>query len=121
MKVRVVLVLVLGCIPIPLAAEADDGVERQRMERTSAHLQAGYSSGGAGMGGAALGGVLIRDLGRRFAVEASAAYLGRGMGASAVTVSAALLVHLRPTGEKAVPYLAAGGGLYRASSVGYRF
>jgi hypothetical protein len=78
-------------------------------------MQAGYSSGSWDMGGVALGGILVRDLTSRLGVEASASYLGHGMGSSGLSASAALLVHLRPTREKAVPYLVAGGGLYRAS------
>ena len=78
-------------------------------------MQAGYSSGSSDMGVAALGGMLVRDVTSRLSVEASAAYLGHGMGSNGLGASAALLVHLRPTREKAVPYLVAGGGLYRAS------
>lgn len=67
------------------------------------------------MGGAAVGGTITRDLGSRLAIEGSGAYFGRGMGADALSLSANLLVNLRPRHEKAVPYLAAGGGAYRAS------
>ena len=83
--------------------------------RAAVSLQAGFSSGTADMAGAAVGGTVVYDLGSRLAVEAAGSYLGYGMGTSGLSVSAAVLVHLRPRSEKAVPYLAAGGGLYRAS------
>ena len=83
--------------------------------RTAISLQAGFSSGTADMAGATVGGTVVYDVGSRLALEAAGSYLGYGMGTSGLSVSAALLVHLRPRGEKAVPYLAAGGGVYRAS------
>jgi hypothetical protein len=106
--------LVLGCAAIPVIAVAEEKGTATEAERTAVYMQAGYSSGSSDMGGA-LGGMLVRDLTSRLSVEASASYLGHGMGTNGLSASAALLVHLRPTGEKAVPYLAAGGGLYRAS------
>lgn len=83
--------------------------------KTTLYLQAGLLSGSSDMVGATVGGTIVRDLGSRLAIEGSGAYLGRGMGADALSLSANLLVHLRPRHEKAVPYLAAGGGIYRAS------
>jgi len=106
--------MVLGCAAFPVAVSAEEQAGASR-EKTALYMQAGYSSGSWEMGGAALGGLLVRDLGSRWAVEASAAYLGHGMGSNGLSASAALLFNLRPSGEKAVPYLAAGGGLYRAS------
>jgi hypothetical protein len=100
---------------MPVVAFGQDEGDAAGREKTAVYMQAGYSSGSWDMGGAALGGMLVRDLSSRLSVEASAAYLGHGMGSDGFTASAALLVHLRPTGEKAVPYLAAGGGLYRVS------
>jgi hypothetical protein len=107
--------LVLGFAALPLAAGAEETRAGTTTEKTAVYMQAGYSSGSWDMGGAALGGLLVRDLGSRWALEASAAYLGHGMGSNGLSASAALLFNLRPSGEKAVPYLAAGGGLYRAS------
>lgn len=107
--------LVLGCAAIPMIAVAEGKGAATGAEKTAVYMQAGYSSGSSDMGGAALGGMLVRDLTSRLSIEASASYLGHGMGSNGLSASAALLVHLRPTAEKAVPYLAAGGGLYRAS------
>ena len=103
-------VVVLGCAALPAIASAQETGEGTGTEKTAVYLQAGYSPSSWHMGGAALGGVLVRDLTSRLSAEASASYLGRGMGSNGLSASAALLVHLRPTHEKAVPYLAAGGG-----------
>ena len=108
-------VVVLACAALPAIASAQETGERTGAEKTAVYLQAGYSPSSRHMGGAALGGVLVRDLTSRLSAEASASYLGRGMWSNGLGASAALLVHLRPTHEKAVPYLAAGGGFYRAS------
>jgi hypothetical protein len=108
-------VVVLGCAALPAIASAQETGARTSTEKTAVYLQAGYSPSSWHMGGAALGGVLVRDLTSRLSAEASASYLGRGMGSNGMSAAAALLVHLRPTHEKAVPYLAAGGGFYRAS------
>lgn len=113
MKMRIALVV--GCAAIPMAVSAEEQAAGASREKTALYMQAGYSSGSWEMGGAALGGLLVRDLGPRWALEASAAYLGHGMGSNGLSASAAVLFNLRPSGEKAVPYLVAGGGLYRAS------
>lgn len=112
---RLLSVVVLGCAAWPAIASAEESGARTGTEKTAVYLQAGYSPSSWHMGGAALGGVLVRDLTSRLSAEAAASYLGRGMGSNGLSASAALLVHLRPTHEKAVPYLAAGGGFYRAS------
>lgn len=115
MRLRFALVALTGCAAISLAAAADENQPGGGTRRTAAYMQAGYSSGSSDMGGAALGGMLVRDLTSRLSVEGSASYVGHGMGSNGLGASAALLVHLRPTHEKAVPYVVAGGGLYRAS------
>lgn len=112
---RMRIALVFGCAAIPVMALADEKGVAGGTEKMAVYMQAGYSSGSWDMGGAALGGVFVRDFTSRLSVEASAAYLGHGMGSNGLSAAAALLVHLRPPREKAVPYLAAGGGLYRAS------
>jgi hypothetical protein len=113
MKLR--SMLALGCAALPAIVSAEEAGERNGGQRTAVYLQAGYSPSSWHMGGAALGSVFVRELTSRLSAEASASYLGRGMGSSAVTAPASLLVGLRPTHERAVPYLAAGGGFYRAS------
>ncbi len=62
-----------------------------------------------------MGGTLLVDVNRRLAVEGSGAYLDRGAGASAASLSVGLVLNLVSRDETAVPYLVAGGGLYRAS------
>ena len=115
MSLRIGLVALTGFAAMSLTAAAEEGATGGGTQKTAVYMQAGYSSGSSDMGGAAIGGMVVHDLTRRLSVEASAAYLGHGMGSSGLGASAALLVHLRPNGEKAVPYLVAGGGLYRAS------
>ena len=63
--------------------------------------------------GAAGGITLGVDLNERVSLEGRAVYFDRGRGQSAVEVNAGVLVDLL-AGGRAVPYLSAGGGLYRA-------
>jgi len=114
MRLHVGLAALTGCFAIPLGVTAEER-EGGRAQRTAVYMQAGYSSGVSNMGGATLGGMLVHDLTSRLSVEGSASYLGHGMGSGGLGASAAVLVHLRTKREKAVPYLVAGGGLYRAS------
>ena len=115
MKLCVAVIALTGCAAMSLTAAAEEKTASRGTPKTAVYMQAGYSSGSSDMGGAALGGMLVRDVTSRLSVEASASYLGHGMGSNGLAASAALLVHLRPTHEKSVPYLVAGGGLYRAS------
>jgi hypothetical protein len=112
---KVLVVIVVGFAALPALASAQEGMPDGSERRTAIYLQTGYSPTSAHMGGAAIGGVVARDLTHRLSAEASLSYLGRGMASSALTASASLVFSLRPTHEKAVPYLAAGGGVYRAS------
>lgn len=84
-------------------------------DRTAAYFQAGFSTASPHMSGAAAGASVLLHVGRRLALEGSGAYLDRGAGSSAASLSANVVLHLASRGEKAVPYLVAGGGLYRAS------
>lgn len=110
---RVVL-FVITCL-FSAAAFAEEAGSQPPGERAIVSLQAGFASGSSHMAGAALGGTVVYDLGARVALEGAGSYLSRAMGASGLSLSANLLVHLRPRTDKAVPYLAVGGGLYRAS------
>jgi hypothetical protein len=67
------------------------------------------------MSGATAGGSVIVRQGRRLAFEGGAAYLNRGEGASALSLSAGVILNLLSTEEKAVPYIVGGGGVLRAS------
>jgi len=79
------------------------------------HVQTGLSTASPHMSGATAGGSVILHPDRRLAFEGSGAYLNRGDGASALSLSAGLILNLVPTEEKAVPYIVGAGGLLRAS------
>lgn len=116
MGVRIGSTVVLAVVATTAFASAgDEPSAANGRERNAVSLQVGLSSGSSHMAGAAVGGTLVRDLGSRLALEATGSFLSRGMGANGLNLSASLLVNLRPGREKAVPYLAAGGGVYRAS------
>lgn len=115
MRVRPVWFAAIPLVMVATLGSAEPPAPAEGREKTAAYLQAGFSSGSSHMGGAAMGGMIVRDLGSRLALEGSGSYLSRGMGSNALSLSASLLLHLRSSHEKAVPYLAAGGGLYRAS------
>ena len=100
------------------ASAGDEPSAANGRERNAVSFQAGLSSGSSQsshMAGAAVGGTLVRDLSSRLALEATGSFLNRGMGENGLNLSASLLVNLRHGREKAVPYLAVGGGVYRAS------
>ena len=82
---------------------------------TTVSMQAGFTSGSMDEWGGALGATLLQELGSRWALEASAAYYGESMAADSLSLNANILYHLRPTHERASPYLAVGGGLYHTS------
>ncbi len=74
----------------------------------------GGLSTGAGDTGGGIGGTVAVNLGERFALEGRGVFFDRGAGADGFEVNASLLVNLA-TGRRANPYLAVGGGVYRAS------
>ena len=113
MRLRTVLVLACAGLPATAIAEGTRGAATE--QKTVIYMQTGYSSGPSDMGSVAFGGLLVRDLTPRFSAEAAASYIGHGMGATGLSASAALLIHLRPGHDRAVPYLVAGAGVYRAS------
>ena len=73
----------------------------------------GGASAGSGNAGAAAGLTIGVDFNDRVSLEGRGVYLDRGPGQMALDVNASVLVNLL-TGRKAVPYVAIGGGLYRA-------
>ena len=83
--------------------------------RPAFYLQAGFSTASPHVRGATVGGSLLVDVKRRLAVEGSGAYLDRGAGASAASLSVGLVLNLVSRDETALPYLVAGVGLSRAS------
>ncbi len=112
---RLLSVVVMGCLALPVLAASEESGAPKDTRKTAVYLQTGYASSPGHMGGAALGGTFTQDLTSRLSAEVAGSYLGGGMGSSGFTAAAALLLNLRPAHEKAVPYLAAGGGVYRAS------
>lgn len=73
----------------------------------------GGASAGSGNAGPAAGLGICVDLNERVSLEGRGVYLDRGPAQMALELDATVLVNLL-TRRKAVPYLAAGGGLYRA-------
>lgn len=109
--------LVLAVVAAAAASPGDEPSPAGK-ERSVVYVQRGLSSGSSGsyhMAGAAFGGTLARDVGSRLTLEGTGSFLNRNLGENGLNVSASLLVNLRSAGEKAVPYLALGGGVYRAS------
>jgi len=86
----------------------------QSEPRAAVSVTAGAASGSSDTG-VALGGSVLFDATERLAIEAAGAYLGRGEDADAFTLNGSLLVNLRPSTQRVVPYAAIGGGLYRVS------
>jgi len=74
-------------------------------------IRAGLGSG-EGTAGALLGGSIRFGLAPRLTLELSGDYLDRGRGASGGSALASLLIALRPTSEKVVPFVAVGGGVF---------
>ncbi len=79
----------------------------------SAGLIGGVSAG-SGDAGASAGGVLAFDASDRIAVEARSVFLQRGTGTHGLELTGTALVTIA-SNTRAAPYLALGGGLYRAS------
>lgn len=99
----------------PSPAYAEDDSHASGSDGTTAYLQAGFSTARPHMSGTAGGASLVRRLGRRLALEGSATYSDRGAGAAATTLSVNVALDLASRSERAVPYLTAGAGFYRAS------
>ena len=73
----------------------------------------GGVSAGSGDAGASTGGVLAFDVTDRLAVEGRGIYMQRGSGAHGLEMTGTMLLTIARSG-KAAPYVALGGGLYRA-------
>jgi len=73
----------------------------------------GGVSVGPGPSGGALGATLSIGVSERLSVEGRGVYFGRGRGAEGFELTASLLMEVLRTG-RAAPYLALGGGIYRA-------
>ena len=80
---------------------------------TSAGLLGGVSAG-SGDAGPSAGGVLAFEASDRVAVEGRGVFLQRGSGAHGLELTGTALLTIARS-ERAAPYVAIGGGLYRAS------
>jgi hypothetical protein len=115
MKTRYVMLATAALVLVAASARAQEEPRSRWAEPWSAiTFTPGFNTGRKDTG-AALGGSFLHNLTERLSLEGAAAYLDRGAGASALHVNASLLVHLLPQTGKYVPYLAGGGGVYRAS------
>ena len=99
----------------PSVVQADSASPSTSGPGPEFHFQTGLSTSPPHTSGATAGGSVILHQGRRLAFEGSGAYLSRGEGSSALSLSAGVIVNLVATEEKAVPYIVAGGGVLRAS------
>ncbi len=99
--------IVIAAFTTFAAAPADAQV------RTSFVVSPGVSTGASDTGAAVAGSVSV-DVASRLTLEGSVGLAGRGPGAGAGYGVGSLLLNLFPSGDRAVPYLAIGGGLYRA-------
>lgn len=79
---------------------------------TSAGFLGGVSAG-SDDAGASTGGVLAFDVTDRLAVEGRGIYMQRGSGAHGLEMTGTMLLTIARS-RKAAPYVALGGGLYRA-------
>ena len=79
---------------------------------TSVGFLGGFS-GGAGDTGGSVGGALSFDITDRIGLEGRGIYMQRGSGSTGLEVTGTMLLTLARS-ERAAPYVAIGGGLYRA-------
>ena len=73
----------------------------------------GGFSGGAGDTGGSVGGAMTFDLSDRIAVEGRGVHMQRGSGLTGFELTGTALLTIARS-ERATPYVALGGGLYRA-------
>lgn len=106
MKIQIRSIVIAVIISLPAAAA-------NAQVRTSLAVAPGVATGSSDTG-VALVGALSVDLTDRVTVEGTVGMADRGPGAGAMYAAGSLLLHVLPSGHRAVPYLAIGGGLYRA-------
>lgn len=73
----------------------------------------GGFAGGAGDTGGSVGGALTFNVSDRIGVEGRGIYMQRGSGATGLELTGTMLLTVARS-EKVAPYVAVGGGLYRA-------
>lgn len=94
------------------SAHAQSSTSPAASHPTSLGLLGGFSGGGGDTGGS-VGGTLTFDVTDRVAVEGRGIYMQRGRGSTGLELTGTMLLHIAPS-ERATPYVALGGGLYRA-------
>lgn len=112
---RIVFLSVVAVVFTSWAATfswAGQGPAAPRERPVSLSLLGGTSAGSGNAGVAAGLGISV-DLNERVSLEGRGVYLDRGPAQMALDLNATALVHVL-TRRKAVPYVAAGGGIYRA-------
>lgn len=109
--------LVVATVLILLAAAPVAAQSPTAPGATSRPVSAGLLGGvsaGSGDAGASAGGVLTFDASDRIAVEARSVFLQRGSGTHGLELTGTALMTIARR-ARAAPYIAIGGGLYRAS------
>ena len=109
-SVAAAVLILLAAGPVAAQSSAAPGTISRSV---SAGLLGGVSAGSGDAGGSA-GAVLTFDASDRIAVEARSVFLQRGSGAHGLELTGTALLTIAPS-LRAAPYLAVGGGLYRAS------
>lgn len=104
------VIILLAADPVAAQSPAVPGITSRPV---SAGLLGGVSAG-SGDAGASAGGVLTFDASDRIAVEARSVFLRRGSGTHGLELTGTALMTVASS-ARAAPYVAIGGGLYRAS------
>lgn len=89
------------------------GTRASAQVRTSIAVAPGVSTGASNTGAAIAGSISV-EVASRVTVDGSVGMADRGPGAGAGYAVGSLFLNLLPSSHRAVPYIAIGGGLYRA-------
>lgn len=93
-------------------AQAQSSVSATPSHPTSLGFLGGFTGGNGDTGGS-VGGTLTLGATDRVALEGRGIYMQRGRGATGLELTGTMLLTIAPSG-KVAPYVALGGGLYRA-------
>ncbi|MBY0493332.1 MAG: hypothetical protein K2Y23_03885 [Cyanobacteria bacterium] len=113
MPVVTAIIILLTAGPVAAQSPAQSPDVPGTSRPVSAGLLGGVSAG-SGDAGASAGAVLTFDATDRIAVEARSVFLQRGSGAHGLELTGTALMSIAAS-KRAAPYIAVGGGLYRAS------
>jgi hypothetical protein len=97
-----------------LVAAASGAAGQEAGVRTGLAIVPGAAFASADIG-PSVGGAITVDLSSRVAMEINGTFADRGTGADALSVQAGLLANLISGDVRVQPFIAAGGGIYRAS------